>query len=517
MRPRPGVLHGVRWMSTESWFESRNNVPVARVARLMDRKVLGQRNRRIYIEKFKQRRAAVTSSPPARPAVEKYHHLASQTILREPIATHTSHKTFAEYEMSGLFSVVAHSFVESALVTLSARQNDPSVAFVPPLLELFREIFSYHKSTRALNYANSDVWAATKNTSLVHFGAETGDAELVAKFERAFAGHPTSVGLALELAAAIYTSHKFVPTYAAVAALLEGLAAYSDLLRIVVHLLAPYPAIRTALATESKYQVHFLRAVEQHPPMLGTLLRYAVRADDAHLFGELLRFFALADLQVYEKTLDASKLHGIIAKSRYTSAFRKLVHTDKRPRLVFELDDPILVPQATVVDAIEGCIHFGLFEYIDSLFNKMAIFLVAGPPRQVPLSFGTIREKVDELNTRLLLAQQLSPQDHSLAVMDKRTLKAMLRATQRSRDDGRLMWLSPHLDHYVYTHLQDENTQRHLDQMASRDEKFWEDDASCPLDYELLQLIHDTLARLGMPGLFNTYSNILDFSVLRSM
>lgn len=400
-------------------------------------------------------------------------------------------------------------------------------------LKYYREMFHYYKSGNFLNYQQTDLHASTKSRQPIYFNSvERSNEEMLGTIDFAFKKYSTTkndLELLIDITKGLYHSHKYTPTVEIFKELMDrfGEVRLYNYQAIVYDCLPQYRHMPVTLAESHGkvaprflYQLQYL--VEEVPEFLNTLLDYLIRRDDKATFLELLKFFRLRSLRDYESHFKKSQYGSLISRSSFSKVYNnfRIDELAKEMLLVFDTDDPMVVSLDSTLTAIEGCIKFKRFEFIDPLFNKLVIFIL-NPEKcdnkiLLPLSLGSTLEILEHSNRFLLLAENPSIEDFSKILFDKRMMKLLLRASKESDDIGRLLWIIPHLDQYLDRHLSTEKCQRHIEQFAAKifDSDFYHNEKEIAIDTELIRLIYDTCTHLKVDGKVVSYNKLLHFDSL---
>lgn len=462
-----------------------------------------------------------------------YHH----KLLSEIPTTENPHEIYSQLAQICTKDTLQNNYIkiitnlDKQLVTSFISQFKSNDDFFS--LKYYREMFHYYKSGNFLNYQQTDLHASTKSCQPIYFNSvERNNEEILETIDYAFKKYSASkndLELLIDITKGLLENHTYTPTVEIFKELMDrfGEQKLYNYQTIVYDCLPQYKhmAITLAeshgkLAPRFLYQLQYL--VEEVPEFLNTLLNYLIQHDDEATFLELLKFFRLRSLRDYELHFKKSQYGSLISRSSFSKVYNhfRINELAKEMALVFDTDDPMIVSLDSTLKAIEGCIKFKRFEFIDPLFNRLVIFLLN--PKHcdnqilVPLSLGSTLEIVEHSNRFLLLAENPSVEDFSKILFDKRMMKLLLRASKESGDIGRLLWIIPHLDVYLARHLSTEKCQRHIEQFAAKkmDSDFYHNEKETAIDTELIRLIYDTCTHLKVDGKVVTYNELLHFDSL---
>lgn len=400
-------------------------------------------------------------------------------------------------------------------------------------LQYYREMFHYYKSGDFLNYEQTDLHSSTKSVLPVYFNSiERNSSEVLQKIIQAFDAYAVSqnhLELLIDVTQSIFSSHKYTPTVEVFKVLMDkfGEHGLNNYQTIAYNCLPQYKHMPISLAENNgkpgpRFYYQFQHLIEEVPEFLNTLLSYLLLRNDKVTFLELLKFFRLRANRDYENYLNKSKYRELISRSSFAYAYNclRIEELANEMPLIFTTDDPMIVSIDSIFKAIEGCIKFKRFEFIDPLFNNLVIFILnpnkCNGKKLLPLSLGSTSEILDHTNHFLLLAEDLSLDDYSNIILDKTMMKLLLEASKESDDIGRLLWIIPHLDRYLQHHLSTEECVGHIKKFAAKnfDTDFQDNESSMAIDTELIRLIYDTCTHLKVDGKVNTYNKILHFDSL---
>lgn len=414
-------------------------------------------------------------------------------------------------------------------------------------LQTYRYLFSYFKSAKYLSYDASDLTNFTKSRIDIRFKSTSrSSTKYINKFRYCFRKYESNIdspfshlSLILDLTKCILKTNNYIPTVYIFKYLIDKFGSYElyNYQSLVYDCLPPYNTSPITLSTPSssssrlksfRYYFQFQSLIESDSEFLLTLLKFQIVHNDKETFEELLKFFKLRELREYEKCLD--RLSNLISKSRFTYNFNKV--RDKEiangePSFVFKTDEPIFVSINTIYTAIEGCIKFKLFEYVDVLFNKITIFSLYEEQNQtirdkIPISFGSRPEKAEQITKSLTIARPISPDRYGTMIFNKRMFKLLLRASIDANDAGRLLWLVPHLDKFISSNLSSINehinylrdiTKQQNEHFKSRNEvqEFDTKEENALVDSELADIIFLVLNTFNLEGKILLYQKIFDF------
>lgn len=392
-------------------------------------------------------------------------------------------------------------------------------------LEQYREDFNFIKSSRFLNYSKSDVSRSIKNECVISFNlVEINNSEYLTKFENIFKSYEADdtkfkhLSLLTKLANALISSKTYTPDISIFKYLLDKFDQYGLLnyQRLVVDSLPPYQFMRSVLSDSSqikspKVAQSYQALVEEDPEILNSLLKYHIKQDDSKGFKELLQYFRLNEIRENNQSLSKSAAAPFLSKSRFSSKFAEIM-----PTITFNCSNPLLISSEVILIAIEGCIKFNLFEYIDLIFNKRVIYSTK-ENNKIALWLGK-SSKVSETEQALLISKGLTLNEFELKLFNKKIFSLLLKASAKSNDLGRIMWLVPHLNEYLKNNLQNDDCKNHIEFIkhhvannTETSEEFTAKDSSSPIDLELIRTIYNTLTFLKVEGLVLTYDRIFDF------
>lgn len=398
-------------------------------------------------------------------------------------------------------------------------------------LEHYRYHFLHYKSSQSLNYDHSDTIRAIQSISRPRFTTpNTDSSRYMIGFSNAFDTYYNSsesyagrMNLVLSITKVLLSTAGPAPNHSIFRYLIDelGNANLLNYQSLVFNSIPGYEHKKTMLgsSTESiiapRAALHYKRAIEDDPDILGSLMLYLSRRASNNSFEQFLSFYRLNEVVKHERVLDNSNFSSLVSKSRFTRNRDIDLHS-----VVFDTDMPIIASVDLVYNAIACCIELGQFQYIDPLFNKMIVHTVdLGGEVHVALSLGNQKDLTNS-EFSLLLAQNLTFAEMADKLFTKKLLILLLKASRLSDDVGRMMWLTPHLDAYLTKHF--ESSSQHIDEIkkfASEDSvseayaaEFWEQDSQALIDTSLITEIELALTALSLDGKKLAYSKFLDFS-----
>lgn len=411
-------------------------------------------------------------------------------------------------------------------------------------VELYRTLFTHIKSNQHLNYERSDITKFVKNNNTIKFTSNTTSNEeyiekltpIINDYTSYLTTHKTflqdeaysnyfsdkdnenlknlttdqqsfikkhenyHLNLGLEIVKVLLSCDKFIPDFDLFKYLLDhfrslNLLNYQTLVYKSLPSYQHQPTVLIDSPTLDFY--HFQSIIETNPEILSSLLSYTQSRNDVETSKSLLSFYLLDDVANYERVLKSTTIHPILSKSNFTK------HKDRQiaSNVYYKCDNPLMISVESIYISINCCIDLGLFEYIDSLFNKIVISgIEIDDELKIVLTLGN-SESNDDIEYQMLLAKDYSPYEISTKVFTKQIFKLFLKASRVSDDLGRLMWLLPHLDEYL---------KRNLVYISNIPEDNPQD---TPLDYELIKETFDTLGHHGLEGKIKTYEKLLNFEM----
>lgn len=398
-------------------------------------------------------------------------------------------------------------------------------------LEHYRYNFLHYKSNQSLNYDHSDTIRAIQSISRPHFTTPVTDSSgYINGFSKAFDTYSNSsasyldrMNLVLSITKALLSTAGATPNHGIFRYLIDefGKANLLNYQSMVFNAIPGYEHKKTILgsSTESiiapKAALHYKKAIEDDPDILGSLMLFLSRRAPNKTFEQLLSFYRLNEVVKHERVLDNSNFSRLVSKSRFTRNRDIDLHS-----VVFDTDMPIIASVDLVYNAIACCIELGQFQYIDPLFNKLIVHTVdLSGEVHLALSLGNQKDLTNS-EFSLLLAQNLTFAEMADKLFTKKLLILLLKASRLSDDVGRMMWLTPHLDAYLTKHI--ESSSQHIDEIkkfASAESvseesaaKFWEQDSQALIDTSLISEIEQALTALSLDGKKLTYNKFLDFS-----
>lgn len=411
--------------------------------------------------------------------------------------------------------------------------------------QLYRQLFMNFKLGYYINYEDSDCKVGMRAENLSAFSSATvDDAALLKSFDlcfdqykRALPSTTAHLNLLFSLCAALLRQSSCIPSYRIFGYLLdklgaEGLFHYQSLIFLSIF---RYEHAPTLLATHKSPSpplaaFHFEHLVVEYPDIILSIFKYCASRGDTAMLERMFSFLRLQEVVAQNRVLSRLSIASILSKSRFTRQSSKLRFAEP---LVFSTDDPLYVLVDTIHSCIEACIDLGLFQFIDLIMDKVVLHAVEsrveiGSPIRVALSFGNDISKTAALHSTdkeapyvLMLAQGYSAREFARKLFGKRLFKLLLRACDEADDMGRLLWLMPHLDDYINHQLLEcdpinclhiENIKLYVADSTSVDDTFADQDASAPIDMELISLIFKTLLKFGMEAKLLDFNSILSFS-----
>lgn len=408
-------------------------------------------------------------------------------------------------------------------------------------VEFWRTSFTHNKSGQYRNYEHADTLRSIASLRLVAFESpQIDDSEFVAQFEAAFAEHRLQrdnhplhhLNLILGLIRALLGHKQATPSVYIFHYLLERLldedidGELTNLQHIVYQLLPRHQHRQTVLASMLQpcraaplQGYHFEHLITAIPDFLKSLTQYQVRRHDVGTLKQLLGYFRLHETREYEKTLLKSTLTGLVSRSRFTS----LSTLALPPDITYDSKHALVIGLDTLYTAIDACIELQAFEFVDLLLSKLVLFYVRNDAgdRKVALSFGSGALSLDTTDYRLLLAEGLTPTQFSKEIFTKELFVMLLKACREGKDAGRLLWLMPHLDLYVETHLND--NAEHIDRIRrfyhnsivlsqyTHLPEFESHERDAAFDTAFLDAVYTTLQMFGIDGKVYTYNKLFHF------
>lgn len=400
-------------------------------------------------------------------------------------------------------------------------------------IEVYRHNFNVFKSSQYLNYDHSDTLKFIQSSQPMKFKSpEQNNSEYFAKLEPIFNAYdrndPLShLNLIANVSRILMTCQEFTPTMSIFNYLLEkfgqiGLYNYQSViydnlpsLRYKQSLLAT-PAQNLLKAPKMVYQLQDI--IENDPKFLNSLIDYQVVRDDSEFFRELLSFYRLEEIAAHEKVLLKSSLKSLVSKSRFSS-FRSSI-----PKSIsFNCEYPLFISVDSIYSAIKASIDLKQFEFIDLLVSKLILHSVMiNGTINVALTFGK-QNNIKTNEYSLLIAEELSIFELSRNIFTKELFILLLRACRESDDVGRLMWLTPHLDLYLSTNLEESRDHLAIIKQYFNDliihqaadvpdiKTFINQDSEAPIDSKLISSIHETFSLFRIDGKLLKYDEVLDF------
>lgn len=397
-------------------------------------------------------------------------------------------------------------------------------------LEHYRYNFLHYKSNQSLNYDHADTIRAIQSISRPRFTAPYPDSSrYIHGFAKAFDIYYTSsaspsdrMNLVLGITKVLLSTTGPAPSHSIFRYLIEELGK-ANLLHyqsLVFNAIPVYEHKKTVLGSSAesviapKAALHYKKAIEDDPNILGSLMLYLSRRAAHKSFEQLLSFYRLNEVVKHERVLNNSNFSRLVSKSRFTRN-----RDIDLQSIIFDTDLPIIASVDLVYNAIACCIELEKFQYIDPLFNKLIVHTVdLGGEVRVALSLGN-QKNLTNSEFSLLLAQNLTFAEMADKLFTKKLLILLLKASRLSDDVGRMMWLTPHLDAYLTKHI--ESSSEHIDQIKrfaaepvseENAAEFWEQDSQALIDTSLITEIELALTALSLDGKKHTYNKFLDFS-----
>lgn len=400
-------------------------------------------------------------------------------------------------------------------------------------VEFYRHNFNIFKSSQYLNYDHSDTLRFIQSSQPIKFKSpERNNSEYYAKLEPIFntfdrndpLGH---LDLIANVSRVLMTCQEFTPTISIFNYLLEklgqlGLYNYQSIiydnlppLRYKQSLLAT-PVQNLLKAPKMVYQLQNI--IEDDPKFLDNFIEYQVVRDESEFFRELLSFYRLEEIAAHEKVLLKSNLKSLVSKSRFSSSRSSIPKS-----ISFNCESPLFISVESIYSAIKACIALKQFEFIDLLVSKLILHAVMiNDTINVALTFGK-QNNIKTNEYSLLIAEELSIYDLSRKIFTKELFILLLRACRESDDVGRLMWLTPHLDLYLSTNLEESRNhlttiKQYFNDLIIRQaadipdfKTFISQDSKALIDSKLISSIHDTFSLFRIDGKLLKYDEVLDF------
>lgn len=399
-------------------------------------------------------------------------------------------------------------------------------------IDFYRYNFMHFKTSKHLNYDHHDTTRFVQGRNLISFESpERSNSEYIKKIECIFHKydndkHPLKhINLALGIVLSLLGHKEKTPTFGLLRYLMEKLGNerllnYQSIIYLYIPSTRYYLSALSSRETETTNRVNvayqFTDAVEDDPSILESLIKYQETRNDPQMLVELLSFFKFDEVIAHTRALRRSDLARFISKSRFS--FEKLKTLKS---IVYSEKKPLLISSQSLLTTIDVCINLRQFEYIDLLVNKLLVHSVSLPNGyEVTLNFGS-----DEKDTNtLLLKEKLSPDELASNIFNKELFMLLLRACRISDDEGRLMWLIPHLDSYIL-----KNAPKCNDYLTEIRENL-EDDSSevedenflpilkkrlcgryenAPIDIDFIEEIYRTIFTFHLDGKLMHYSKIL--------
>lgn len=356
-------------------------------------------------------------------------------------------------------------------------------------IESYRAFFQYYKSSQHLNYDHSDLIKSVLATNYLQFNnPRVNDTEFLKGLKRNFESFNKNdelrhIDLILGITRTLLTSKSNIPSYGIFKLLLDKLGDLQlyHYQTLVYQTLPRFSHKSTVLNGCKLSALHFQHLIEQTPSILDSLLRYQVPRSDVETLKQMLSFFRLDEVAKHEKVVNRSYLADLMSKSRF---FRLQLRQLGIAPVVFASDSPIYVSKETVYLGMRACIELGQFQYLDSLFNKLVVHSVDDAENEalkVVLSFGSRPDKI--LNQSLMIEDREVVESR---IFDNDLFKILIRASRKSDDLGRMMWLMPHLDKYLTSNGE------HIDSSLKRE-------------------IFLALTKFGLEGKVLAYEKMLNF------
>lgn len=369
-------------------------------------------------------------------------------------------------------------------------------------LEATRLHFMHYMSSQYLNYEHGDYLNSMELNRLVEFkSSEVRNEEIEKLFLQSFTAYKANdfklhhLRLALEICLTLLQSHTFTPSYRIFTMLMDnfGEAGLYQYQTLALEAMCSYKDKTSLLAEGQLNTKHFIEMVEKEHLSLASLAKYYGARDDETSFQNLLAIFRFEEILQHEWVLERSYISSLVSKSRF---IRSKIHITSS--MTFETNEAIFVPVEAIYEVIKTCILLQQFQYIDHLVNKLLMHSVSRDDAiYIALRLG-------DDQTPLLISQTDDSGKLASQVFTKDLFKILIRASRESEDLGRMMWILPHLDHYLEENLQDSNI-RALQQE--------EDSKDMHVDQELVQEIYNALRMFSLEGKLAFYDAM--FGIMR--
>ncbi|ABN66505.2 predicted protein, partial [Scheffersomyces stipitis CBS 6054] len=389
-------------------------------------------------------------------------------------------------QMKNSLLLLVHSFVNSVLIEINIKHmllpNTDSTQLESlrssdnfNSIESYRAFFQYYKSSQHLNYDHSDLIKSVLATNYLQFNnPRVNDTEFLKGLKRNFESFNKNdelrhIDLILGITRTLLTSKSNIPSYGIFKLLLDKLGDLQlyHYQTLVYQTLPRFSHKSTVLNGCKLSALHFQHLIEQTPSILDSLLRYQVPRSDVETLKQMLSFFRLDEVAKHEKVVNRSYLADLMSKSRF---FRSQSRQLGIAPVVFASDSPIYVSKETVYSGMRACIELGQFQYLDSLFNKLVVHSVDDAENEA-LKVSLMIEDREVVESR---------------IFDNDLFKILIRASRKSDDLGRMMWLMPHLDKYLTSNGE------HIDSSLKRE-------------------IFLALTKFGLEGKVLAYEKMLNF------
>lgn len=399
-------------------------------------------------------------------------------------------------------------------------------------IDFYRYNFMHFKTSKHLNYDNHDTTRFVQGRNFISFkSTEKSNSEYIKKIECIFHKydndkHPLKhINLALGIALSLLGHKDKTPTYGLLRYLMEKLGNerlwnYQSIIYLYIPSTRYYLSTLSSREGETPNRVNlayqFTDAVEDDPSILESLIKYQETRNDPEMLIELLSFFKFDEVIAHTRALTKSDMARFISMSRFS--FEKL-NTIKS--IVFSDKKSLFISSQSLLATIDACINLRQFEYIDLLVNKLLVHSVSLPKGyEIALNFGS-----DEKDTNtLLLKEKLSPDELASQLFTKDLFALLLRACRMSDDEGRLMWLIPHLDNYIlenaprcneYLTETRENLEDYSPEVEGQNflpilkKKLSERHENVPIDIDFIEEIYRTISTFHLDGKLMHYSKVL--------
>lgn len=394
------------------------------------------------------------------------------------------------------------------------RQLLDSIAENPSFSSLrhFRTFFSYNKTGNHSNYEESETTRFTKNSLSGYTKRHPDDDVLILELNEIFCvpklgldqlskvdtilkvisqmiNSPSPPGLDYFIAVLNHLNNHYLTSYQTI------MLKYMIPIKFRPSLLSQEDTLNQRSDLPLFY---FKSIVEKRPDFISTLFNYYAKVGNDVMIEKLLSYLKLDEVIDLEKIFNRSIYNQLLSKSRF------IKNRSLNQLTPITYSNPVIIKYDTLINAINKCVQFEKFEYVDLLINKL--ILHSNLDREIFLS---INESLDLSNFKFVIDNDNEDLSEVLLFLfDRDLMIILLKLVMQSNDMGRLMWLIPNLDIFVERNLSLDKILDLKHHMDDGNDDFFGLNESLQVNMSLIYNIHKCLKQFGLDGKVLHYEKI---------